>query len=379
MQKREGEGLKMKSKNLFFIIFICFYLCLFFLLGEFVIRIFKPEYTFYGRFHIISDFWPRGLFSDSDILPCKLNPGRYHVQHKKNNVDMWININSLGYRGKPFSLQNRENNIRILFIGSSVTFGFGIEDNQTMPALLEETLKKKLNPKIEVINAGFQGYTSLSHYVYLRNFGVNLHPQIVILEVSIDGDLTDLFNHRIKSKDARGRPTKVYDKYKVVDGFRVHRDYNKWLFKIPMLKHSQFYYFLMARVIAPLYDRICYAKDTNKKILNINDLVDEWYKYINYIRELCDDNSIKLIVVTSGTQVFLEGKFSEEHKKMTSKLRENNIEFIDVALYLSDLNLKHGELWFPYDGHPSPFALKKSVEFMAGHIINSIGQEYKNK
>jgi lysophospholipase L1-like esterase len=51
---------------------------------------------------------------------------------------------------------------RIFALGESAVFGYGLNDDQTWPHLLEDKLRRRLDdPALDVVNAGNNGYTSL--------------------------------------------------------------------------------------------------------------------------------------------------------------------------------------------------------------------------
>ena len=79
-----------------------------------------------------------------------------------------ININSLGFRGEEFSPRKRSGTVRIFCTGGSQTFSSECPDGQSYPDILEEMLNSQPGGTVsyEVINAGFQGYTT-SHILNL--------------------------------------------------------------------------------------------------------------------------------------------------------------------------------------------------------------------
>ena len=74
-------------------------------------------------------------------------------------------INSKGFRGKEFNREKKADVIRIIAMGDSVTFGITPE---TCPysVQLQELFNQKYSNKVEVINAGVEGYSS--EYVLKR-------------------------------------------------------------------------------------------------------------------------------------------------------------------------------------------------------------------
>ena len=89
--------------------------------------------------------------------------------------------NSLGYRGDEFTIEKPENIFRIVAIGESTTYGFGVNYSLAYPARLQEILHTDYGyNNVEVINGGVIGYTS---YEVLTNFQfriLELDPDLII-------------------------------------------------------------------------------------------------------------------------------------------------------------------------------------------------------
>jgi hypothetical protein len=72
--------------------------------------------------------------------------------------------------------------VRILCLGDSRTFGWGLKEEETYPELLVSLLQKQnLSRKIEVINAGVNAWSYPQMLVYLRNTAIRYEPDILIL------------------------------------------------------------------------------------------------------------------------------------------------------------------------------------------------------
>jgi hypothetical protein len=81
---------------------------------------------------------------------------------------------------------------RVLAVGDSQTSGYGSND-ETYPGRLEQALEGR-NPgrSIEVLNAGVDGYGPQHSYLWYRERGVPLTPDLLIFTVYIGNDLSDL-------------------------------------------------------------------------------------------------------------------------------------------------------------------------------------------
>ncbi len=89
-------------------------------------------------------------------------------------------INSEGRRG-PETLAEKPD-LRVLALGNSCTFGWGIPHDHAWTYLLEELLELNLPIEdAEVINAGVPGYTSYQGKVYLEQELLELNPDVILI------------------------------------------------------------------------------------------------------------------------------------------------------------------------------------------------------
>lgn len=94
-----------------------------------------------------------------------------------------VHINSNGTRGPEFNVEKPAGTIRILSLGDSRTFGWGLTDEETYSRRLQNLLQKYAGDgrKVEVINAGVNAWSYPQILVYLREYGLRYHPDYVIL------------------------------------------------------------------------------------------------------------------------------------------------------------------------------------------------------
>jgi lysophospholipase L1-like esterase len=99
------------------------------------------------------------------------------VNHQK------VHINSLGTRGPEFEPAKPAGTFRILSLGDSRTFGWGLSETETYSAQLQELLRSRPgnSNRIEVINAGVNGWSFPQMLVYFRDIGRQYQPDLVIL------------------------------------------------------------------------------------------------------------------------------------------------------------------------------------------------------
>jgi len=168
--------LSLRKKALFSIVAVI----LFFSIAETVCRIFippaPPRITLLERAGERFRPFKGILFEDDPILFWRLKP---YIDVPSN---YWGDrTNSLGLRDDPIG-RKQKNEVRILCLGESTTYGMGTEFIGTYPYWLEKFLNENAGgKKYNVINAGAPGYTSYQGLVYLTNFGLKLEPDIVLI------------------------------------------------------------------------------------------------------------------------------------------------------------------------------------------------------
>jgi lysophospholipase L1-like esterase len=92
-----------------------------------------------------------------------------------------VSTNSYGLRNDEFSPRPAGGVVRILCIGDSLTFGNGVRLAETYPKQLEALLNGQHGRRYEVINAGVPAYDTWQEIAYLRDEGLRLAPDVVIV------------------------------------------------------------------------------------------------------------------------------------------------------------------------------------------------------
>jgi len=76
--------------------------------------------------------------------------------------------------------------IRILFLGDSCTFGYGVARDETFVEVAESLIRKTYGRPVECINAGVPGYTIFQGYRYLLTEGLDYRPDLVVLSFGLN-------------------------------------------------------------------------------------------------------------------------------------------------------------------------------------------------
>lgn len=167
MKKRKRNRIKK-------LLFAALAVALFFAAAETACRIFRSDLTReqpfwkFGNPHLSQSM----IYDHDPVLFWKLKPDNEGYE-----------VNSLGYRGKAVGPKKGPNEIRIICLGDSCTFGLGpvhIPAGVTYSALLQKRLQEALPDKtISVLNFGCPGYTSFQGKLLLKRKAVDFNPDVV--------------------------------------------------------------------------------------------------------------------------------------------------------------------------------------------------------
>ena len=96
---------------------------------------------------------------------------------QKNGQEVPLTTNSLGLRGRREYSPSRSKGIRRIYaLGDSLTFGFGVRDEDTFPAQME-----KADASYEAMNFGVPGYGVDQIFLLLHTFGFAYQPDVVVI------------------------------------------------------------------------------------------------------------------------------------------------------------------------------------------------------
>jgi len=130
-----------------------------------------------------------GLVQRDPQLGYRLRPGAASGP----NDYMPYAINGQGFRGPEAAIPKPAGAFRVVVLGGSTTFGWGVEQKQAYPAALERLLAARCTPqlgdRVEVLNGGVPGYISTQNARQLELTWARYQPDLVLV---MDG-LNDLF------------------------------------------------------------------------------------------------------------------------------------------------------------------------------------------
>jgi lysophospholipase L1-like esterase len=310
--------------SVFFVTFL-----IFFAGGEIAVRM-------YTRTHMLYDI-EMTRYAKTLKLPSS-NPLIAHV-HKPNTsarlMGVDVRINSDGLRDREYPAE-RNGKYRIVFLGDSLTLGWGVRQEESFENLMEEEINQRT--PVEIINLGIGNYN------------------------------TEQETHLFIEKGLPYRPDKVVLFYFINDAEPTPKE-SHWSF----LEHSELISFFWSRArglisnlarsqnyrdyYASLYDRAAPGWQAAKKSFLL-------------LSQVCRDRGIELqVVLLPELHELRDYPFKMEYAAVSDFLKANGIEHLDLTPFFKD-QAETSRLWVaPDDAHPNAAAHRLIAQFSFDFIF----------
>ena len=126
------------------------------------------------------------VYMADEELGWKLRPGR-----EDEYGGVRVQINTKGLRGPELPFEKPPQTVRILWLGDSVTFGYGIEATDALfPYRVAALLAPRIGRAIESVDAGVGGYSPWQERTWLEREGWRYEPDLVLVGFVLN-DLTE--------------------------------------------------------------------------------------------------------------------------------------------------------------------------------------------
>jgi len=105
--------------------------------------------------------------------------------------DTQCTINSHGFRGPEYPSAKRQNIFRLVGVGDSAMWGWGVSDDEYYLALLARSLNQSSpdDHSWEIINTAVPGYNTVMEVETFKEKGLQYHPDLVIVDY-VSNDLS---------------------------------------------------------------------------------------------------------------------------------------------------------------------------------------------
>jgi len=259
-----------------------------------------------------------------------------------------VRINQKGLRDRDHTYERKDETKRILVLGDSFAWGFGVEQTERFSEHLEEFME------VEVINAGVSGYSTDQELLWYRSEGIQYRPDLVILVMS-GNDAGD--NHKLRNYMIYGKPRFI------LEGEDLK------LTGVPVSGVSAQYkvvYYLAQR--SALLNAVLAARRQMRARLHSADDTATPYELtralLREIENVASGNGARFMIVT--TRVFWSR--ADKYADFVDILRADGFSVLD-----SEAQFDHDTMIIPGDGHWNPagheFVARKIEEYIRADTL----------
>jgi hypothetical protein len=338
------------------------------LIAEVALRIWSPEFISY-----------KAVRQSDPVFHHALRPNASYI-HRTPEFAVEVKTNSMGLRDNEYvKASGRE--FRIIVLGDSFTEGLGVPLDSCFVKRLERRLNAECDheTRFAVFNFGVKGYSPIIEYLYLKDKGLALNPQLVILCY----DMTDVQEDFLYGEDAEfdstGAPIRVNP---TMPDFGLPNWFPRGRFQTFYQEYSYIYAALQPLIQRmkpkPLYELgNIYAGRYMHTVDSTSERWETYFRktqsYVGLIARMCRSGNIPFVLATypCGHQVssreWTSGRkfWGLESKVYNSAIFGSMLKFAthDTIPYL-DMTAtfrrrSNGWLYYPEDGHWTP----------AGHAV----------
>ncbi len=134
---------------------------------------------------------PQTLYQPDPALHYRMRPSQTSF-----TADKPCRTNSLGLRGGEIAIAKPPGVRRVLVLGDSIAFGFGVAEDATFSHLLEQRLNAEgTGTRWEVINAGQPAFNTTQEVTYFAREGIAFDPDTVIIAVYWNDIHSEMLQH----------------------------------------------------------------------------------------------------------------------------------------------------------------------------------------
>ncbi|MDD5650161.1 MAG: hypothetical protein PHF86_07075 [Candidatus Nanoarchaeia archaeon] len=279
-----------------------------------------------------------------------------------------VSINSMGFRDYEHNITKEKGKYRIIFVGDSINFGYGVNNDETYSKLLET-----YNKKIETINMAVSGYGTDQEYLTIMNKGLKMNPDMVILTYTTSIDLGENNNKVIYGKNKplyeiingsliltnvpvpESNITTKVEETSFIKSLLIYKNFRDKVISMPLIRDFLIDYLHIGRY----YDF--------KERYNLT------FKLLSTINQELEAKNIKFLVIIFPDKSQVSGIISDRSIfYIADYLKENNISYIN--LYNNFSKEKLNDTYFKIDGH---FNINGNKQ-VANLIYSKINKEIQN-
>lgn len=266
-----------------------------------------------------------------------------------------VSVNSDGYRDREFDRQRSENQKLVAVIGDSITFGQGVPQDKTFPAVLEKMLNSgKRNDSFRVWNLGVPGYNTDQENGVFQSLVLPQKPYWIFLAYVVND--VEPINEGALRIIGGGKP----------------QNQKSWIFQ--QLDDSIIIYIARNRLgqiikwFKPDYFVSSYVDDTTSLYEGPESAWHDVSKTIESMKRLSDALNVRFtVLMTTSMMDFQRYPFERINKIVEDFCKDKGIDYLDLLPYFKGLDPSKLHVSI-IDSHPNAIAYEIMAKAIAEHI-----------
>ena len=326
-------------------------------------------------------FRESGAFAPGEYQTTDLNAasdiyGRQNLANragwkKSNEFTTYVRVNSSGLRGPEIPYAKPSSVFRVLVVGDLFTFGAQVHEEETFVSKLEGYLAGhtahlgSVGRRIEAINAGVDGWSTINALAWLKSEGVRYAPDLVVLMFYTGNDPGENFD-RVKAVKRIAGPTEPSSSLPLPE-------LRRWL-----AQSSALYAVVESGVVAKLQPAMEPDDLPDASLLKLRRSADSDRKQrgwelsgtlVRQMREFCDEQQFRFLVVGIPT-VELVANVDRPPTPIGAMSQEVGASVVDLldTLRLASASSR-SPLYYPKDRHWTALGHDLAADHVAGVLI----------
>ena len=319
-------------------------------------------------------FYPLAGFHQFDPDLGWIQIPNHEASFRGRDFNVRIRSNSLGFRDTEYPFSRQAGMKRIIVLGDSMTWGWGVEKDEIFCEVAEKEMKN-----IEFINLGQDAYGTAQEYLLFKKFGVKFSPDLTVLAFHYN-DLYNNSGYNLKRPNFKlqGETLILKNRPKPLSFFRKTKQLLQKNFLF--FNFIDYKYALLIKKLGKSSDITyrfvgCFNKNYSEKTQKAWDLTEALLAEINELTH----HRLLIMYIPDRLQVENEtyqkalssSKVNEKRidmlgpNKMLNRFAENHgIPFLDLTPYLREAHERKIPVYFKHDGH-----LTKEGHKLAGQTL----------
>ena len=283
-------------------------------------------------------------------LEYVLRPGVNRENEVLESGIKWsYQLNADGFRDDEFDVQSNQK--RVLFVGDSYTFGWGVDQQEVLPYRLEQLLAgPPYAMDVEIYNLGVPGYNTLQEFHMLNQVLDRYSPELVLLGY--------VMNDAQPQANVHERPSVRY------------RYVRSWL--LAFIKEQYNYYMHEGETVL--------ATGLNLPDKDfVASVVENQPKWVASRQALTDMAGLArsrdipfILVVFPSFNMHLDRRYPFRliHDEVNAWSSEAGVASVDLLDYLKNIDREASRV--PGDGHPNGKAFESAAEVLAPIVYGAL-------